>query len=206
MAKFQIHLPRTVQVVVPKTRRDNSPVPTRLIEEPAPQIEGQESSPAPPPGPTPAEILLTERVQQLEQEVMVIARAIDDQLRGLAALEATREAEFRQLAVRLAMIAVRTVLREVNATSDQRLEQLINDGLGQIPSRDEVVVRLHPSQCDHLAYHFESAGLQRPLRFQPDSSIPPGEVQLDHPLFSLASNLTEQLQQIEQALADEVQH
>jgi flagellar biosynthesis/type III secretory pathway protein FliH len=48
--------------------------------------------------------------------------------------------------------------------------------------------------------------LQRPVRFLPDAAIPQGEVQLDHPLFSLASNLSEQLEQLEQALVEELQH
>lgn len=206
MAKFQLHLPRAVRVAVPVSRRDNAALATRVIEEAPPAAGASAEDPAAAPVPKPEETRLRQQVTELEHELIGLVQQVDRKLDELARAEAERVGEYRELAVRLAMIATRTVLREVTAVTDQRLEQLIADGLGQIPGRQEVTVRLHPGQCDRIAYHFETAGLQRPVRFLADAAIPQGEVQLDHPLFSLASNLAEQLEQLEQALAEEVQH
>jgi flagellar biosynthesis/type III secretory pathway protein FliH len=205
MAKFQLHLPRTVRVAVPVSRRDSAPLPVRLVEEQPPVTE---VPPAPEAAcvPSAEEERLRHQVEQLERELVGLAKQVDRKLEELAQTEAARVGEYRQLAVRLAMIVARSVLREVNAATDQRLEQLIAEGLTQIPGREEVTVRLNPAICDRIAYHFESAGLQRPIRFLPDAAIPQGEVQLDHPLFSLASNLSEQLEQLEQALVEELEH
>ncbi|MCE2792954.1 MAG: FliH/SctL family protein [Planctomycetota bacterium] len=197
MAKFQMQLPRTVKVAVPVSHRESMPLPVRVIEESPPGALAT---------PSQEEERLRQEVTQLETDVLGIVRRLNDALQELSQAEAKRLVEYRLLALRLAMIATRAVLREVNQTTDQRLEQLITDGLEQIPGREQVTVRLNPGQCDRIAYHFESVGGQRPVNFQPDGSIPRGEVQLDHPMFSLASNLTEQLDQLEQALAEELQH
>jgi flagellar biosynthesis/type III secretory pathway protein FliH len=47
---------------------------------------------------------------------------------------------------------------------------------------------------------------QRKLRFLSDPMVRPGEVTLEHSLFSLTSDLNEQLNQMEQALNEEMLH
>lgn len=205
MAKFQLHLPRTVRAVIPIGSRDNTPLPVQIIEDDSVDSGSSTGTSAAPRKLTREEQRLQQQVEQFQQEALGVLQRVERKLDELGQAEAARIAEYRQLAVRLAMIATRAVLREVSASTDQRLEQLISDGLSQIPGQQEVSIRLHPSVCDRIAYHFESAGLKRPVQFLSDPNIPPGEVQLDHPLFSLGSNLAEQLEQLEQTLAEEVQ-
>lgn len=206
MAKFQVHLPKPVCMVGPVQGRQGEPLAVSVLEAPA----RTEVTPSPAENVVQSqsseELRLREELTRLEQEVGLLVRGIDHKLEEFKVRQEQERGELQQLAVRLAIIATRAVLQQVSSESDQRLEQLITDGVAQIPAGEAVTVRLHPSQSERLAYHFESISSQRNLRFVSDPAIPAGEVQLESSLFSLTSSLSEQLRQMEQALGEELLH
>jgi flagellar biosynthesis/type III secretory pathway protein FliH len=205
MAKYQLHLSKPVKAVGRLESLRGDPLAVSLIE-----LPGRESSGASEKKnvrtPSDEEKRLQQQLQQLEQEVVASVQKIGQKLDELSSAQQNQQFEFRQLAVRLAMIATRTVLKQMNHETEQRLEQLVSEGLGQMPGVEFVTVRLHPTQCDKLAYHFDELASQRKLRFLSDPMVRPGEVTLEHSLFSLTSDLNEQLNQMEQALNEEMLH
>jgi flagellar biosynthesis/type III secretory pathway protein FliH len=205
MAKYQLHLSKPVKAVGRLESLRGDPLAVSLIE-----LPGRESSDASENKnvrtPSDEEKRLQQQLQQLEQEVVASVQKIGQKLDELSSAQQNQQFEFRQLAVRLAMIATRTVLKQMNHETEQRLEQLVSEGLGQMPGVESVTVRLHPTQCDKLAYHFDELASQRKLRFLSDPMVRPGEVTLEHSLFSLTSDLNEQLNQMEQALNEEMLH
>jgi flagellar biosynthesis/type III secretory pathway protein FliH len=205
MAKYQLHLSKPVKSVGRLESLRGDPLAVNLIELPGRDSSGTNKEKAAR-SPSDEEKRLQQQFQQLEQEVVASVQKIGQKLDELTGVQQNQQVEFRQLAVRLAMIATRTVLRQMNHETEQRLEQLVSEGLGQMPGIEAVTVRLHPTQCDKLAYHFDELASQRKLRFLPDPLVRPGEVTLEHPLFSLTSDLNEQLNQMEQALNEEMLH
>lgn len=205
MAKYQIHLSKPVKAVGRLESLRGDPLAVNLIELPGRESSGTKKENTER-TPSDEEKRLQQQLQQLEQEVAASIQKIGLKLDEIASIQQNQQSEFRKLAVKLAMIATRTVLRQMNHETEQRLEQLISEGLGQMPGIEAVTVRLHPTQCDKLAYHFDELASQRKLRFLPDPMVRPGEVTLEHPLFSLTSDLNEQLNQMEQALGEEMLH
>ena len=201
MAKYQLHLSKPVKAVGRLESLRGDPLAVSLIE-----LPGRESSDASENKNVRTPSDEEKRLQQLEQEVVASVQKIGQKLDELSSAQQNQQFEFRQLAVRLAMIATRTVLKQMNHETEQRLEQLVSEGLGQMPGVESVTVRLHPTQCDKLAYHFDELASQRKLRFLSDPMVRPGEVTLEHSLFSLTSDLNEQLNQMEQALNEEMLH
>ena len=205
MAKYQLHLSKPVRAVGKLESLRGDPLAVNLIELPGrePSATGSQKAER---APSDEEKRLQQQFQKLEQEVAASVQKIGQSLDELSAAQQSQQHELRQLAVRLAMIATRTVLRQVNQETEQRLEHLVSEGLSQMPGAEAVTIRLHPTQCDKLAYHFDELASQRKLRFLPDPAVQPGEVTLEHPLFSLTSDLNEQLNQMEQALNEEMLH
>lgn len=206
MAKYQVHLPKPVSMVGPVGGRRGEPLAVYVIEAPARNETASASAKKSDESNSGEDLRVRQELARLEQEAGTLVRGIDRKLQELQARQETQLAELQQLAVKMAMIATRTVLRQINRETDQRLEQLIAEGLAQIPVGETVTIRLHPSQSERVAYHFESSNTQRSLRFVGDPAIPAGEVQLESSLFSLTSNLSEQLRQMEAALGEELLH
>jgi len=205
MAKYQLHLSKPVRAVGRLQSHRGDPLAVSVHELPARESAvGHEKSSVR--APSVEEKQLQQQLQQLEQQIAASIQKIGQKLEELSVAQQNQQLELRQLAVRLAMIAARTVMKQLNQETEQRLEQLVSEGLSQMPGVEAVTVRLHPSQCDKLAYHFDELSSQRKLRFLPDPAVPPGEVTLEHPLFSLTSDLSEQLNQMEQALSEEMLH
>jgi|688.fasta_scaffold239898_2 flagellar biosynthesis/type III secretory pathway protein FliH len=205
MAKYQLHLSKPVKAVGRLESLRGDPLAVNLIELPGRESSGTNKEKTAR-APSEEEKRLQQQFQQLEQEVAAGVQKIEQKLDELASAQENQKLEFRQLAVKLAVIATRTVLKQLNHETEQRLEQLVSEGLSQMPGVEAVTIRLHPTQCDKLAYHFDELSSQRKLRFLPDPMVRPGEVTLEHPLFSLTSDLNEQLNQMEQALNEEMLH
>lgn len=205
MAKYQLHLSKPVKAVGRLESLRGDPLAVNLIELPVRESSGtgKEQTAR---TPSDEEKRLQQQIQQLEQEVAASVQKIEQKLDELASVQQQHRLEFRQLTVKLAVIATRTVLKQLNHETEQRLEQLVSEGLSQMPGVEAVTIRLHPTQCDKLAYHFDELASQRKLRFLPDPMVRLGEVTLEHPLFSLTSDLNEQLNQMEQALNEEMLH
>lgn len=206
MTKYQLHLSKPVRTVGKLQSFRGDPLAVRVNELPARDVTLEGTGTTTPRAPSEEEQQLQQRLQQLEQEVVKSVQKIGQKCDELSATQQNHQLELRQLAVRLAMIVTRTVLSEVNQETEKRLKQLVSEGLGQMPGAEAVTVRLHPTQCDKLAYHFDELASRRKLHFLADGSVPAGEVVLEHPLFSLTSDLREQLNQIEQALSEELLH
>lgn len=204
MPKYQLHLSKPVRAVGRLESLRGEPLAAGLVELP-PRVEAKrDEEPAVPPPPSEELLQLQQQFRELEQQVATKVDQIGQKLDALTSLQQVQQSELRQLALRLAMLVTRTIMKQLTQETEQRLEHLVNEGLSQMPGAEAVTVRLHPSQCDRLAYHFDELSIRRKLRFLPDSALPPGEVTLEHPLFSLTSDLGEQLNQMEQALREEL--
>jgi flagellar biosynthesis/type III secretory pathway protein FliH len=206
MAKYQLHLSKPVRTVGKLSSLRVDSLAVCVQELPVREPVGDRSETANVREPSQHELQLQQQLEQLEQQVAAMVGKLGQKLDEVNAIFESEQSELKHLAVQLAMIATRTVLKQVTVETDQRLEKLIVDGLGEMPGTEAVTVRLHPAQCDRLAYHFDELASQRKLRFIADPSVASGEVILEHPLFSLSSNLSEQLKQMEQALHEEMLH
>jgi len=205
MAKYQLHLSKPVSAVgrLQSLRGDPLAVSVNELPERDTADDREKNGER---TPSVEEKQLHEQLLQMKQQLATSVEKIGRKLDELKAAQQNQQLELRQIAVRLAMIATRTVMKQVSQETEQRLEHLVSEGLNQMPGLEAVTVRLHPSQCDKLAYHFDELSSQRKLRFLPDPAVPPGEVTLEHSLFSLTSDLNEQLNQMEQALSEEMLH
>jgi seryl-tRNA synthetase len=70
--------------------------------------------------PSAEEKQLQQQLQQLEQQIVAGVQKIGQKLEELNAAQQNQQLELRQLAVRLAMLATRTVMRQLNQETEQR--------------------------------------------------------------------------------------
>lgn len=105
--------------------------------------------------------------------------------------------------VQLAGIIVKKLLSNSDVIKADRLEQLIKEAL----NRPEPVasIRLHPEDHSKLSSFIENISVQgQSLNVAADESVGAGECRVDYPGFELASNLAQQIEDIEHRLMEAI--
>lgn len=194
MTTFHLHLTQPVRTIAVLKAGRRIPVPLR--------IETIPSSPADPPPVSLAELAVRREALQTEQRLALTLERLADQLPEVVSQLTGRLAEFKQAAWQLARLATRTLCLNDNETREARLEALIEAGLQKFPPGQKLQIRVNREQLAQIEARLAHSTLRPEVAWFGDPAVPPGEVQFDHPLFSLATNSERQLHEIESAMQE----
>ena len=201
MSNFQIHLNSPVQQIVSRIVGGGAPLPIRTVGQNPSPADGRSVKPRVPGQPndsSPASI----ESEASRRETMALMQKLSSQLAEANQKHQQLVTDLHQFAIRVGVMAARAVTLANSKNDDHRIERLIEIGLTRLSGTAKIIARVSPQACNRLQHEMSSAVDAGRLELVPDSTIALGDIQLDHPLFSLTACREEQLEQIQRALLE----
>jgi len=141
---------------------------------------------------------LREQEAELAWSLEIVNRLAD----GLQQLHAQTLANHRVEIARLAVEIARRILKHKLAQGDYDIQAIVEEALQQAPSRQNIVVRLHPedaSRCQQLQREDPDSPFAA-LELAADGSVGRGECLVETPKGIVKSFIEEHLERIREAL------
>ena len=204
MSNFQIHLNSPVQQIVSRNVGGGPPLPTRIVGQNPSPADVRSAKPRVPGQPNDASHASIES-EALRREMMTLMQKITSQLAEANQKHQQLVTDLHQFAIRVGVIAARAVTLADSKNNDQRIERLIEIGLARLHGTAKITARVNPQACDRLQHEMNPAVDAGRFELVADSTIAPGDIQLDHPLFSLTACGNEQFEQIQRALLESLE-
>ena len=136
--------------------------------------------------------------ETFKQACLTLNNVVDKLNQFCVKLFTEHKTEIAKLSVEIA----RKVLVQKIENGDYKIESIIQEALGNVPDRQDVVVHLNPEdmECCRKAQQDEPDGIFAGIRFVSDPKIGRAECLLESPKGIIESRINEHLEEITKAL------
>ncbi len=137
-----------------------------------------------------------EAAERIQQQLQALSESLRQQSQALYDQRQNDLCELRSLAVQIGIAAAEHLLQEKIADGEQNIKAVIEFGLGQFETSDDITVRLHPDDFELCHEASPSDNVQ----FVADATVPRGNCHMDAGVNTLIMDWRERLNSLQQRL------